>query len=434
MRRRLPATLLTTTVLWATAVSAERYTLDELVTATLAHNPAVQISQEKLHQQQLTRDQVILSRHPASLTWSGDADWSAPNLLQGVTAGGTPTGTSSTAMVLSKTLYRYQGGALDATERKASLQLEKSLLSLRRQRQRLRQQVLHAGYDLLVAIAHQQEDQQALERLREHGRISEIFYQQGRVWKNDLLQSAVKIAQGEKRLIASRNRILRAKATINQLLDRNIDDSLELSGELAIPDELPQEWSPLDHQLQQQQHPELLSARLDQALAAADVEVQQAADSPELTLSGSYRQGYDLAAGESEQEDLVLGLTLNWEIWDSGGRDKALASSRSAHLQSGIRLHEMEQTIRVAARNSWYSLQEARDHVTVLQQALESARENYRVNQIRYQEKMGSASDLLEAEDMLSSTRKDWLTALADLNKAYYSLQYALGVERLPLE
>ena len=67
----------------------------------------------------------------------------------------------------------------------------------------------------------------------------------------------------------------------------------------------------------------------------------------------------------------------------------------------------------------------------VLQQALENAKENYRVNQVRYQEQLGSANDLLSAQDMLSSSRKDWLSALAQLSKARYSLQYELGVNDL---
>ncbi len=38
--------------------------------------------------------------------------------------------------------------------------------------------------------------------------------------------------------------------------------------------------------------------------------------------------------------------------------------------------------------------------------ALDDAKENYRVNLIQYQAQKGTASDLLDAQDLLSNTRK----------------------------
>lgn len=425
-----------TTLLWtviASAANAQSYTLESLVDTTLVRNPAIRIAEEGVVQKQLALEKEVISHNPASVTWSGSASETVPDLLGGTTtASSRPVGAGSTTLTLSKTLYQYKGGSLSASERKAQHNLTKAELALERKRQLLRKQVQHAYFDLLKAKADQQEDQAVLERLHEHARISEIFYEQGTVWKNDVLQSAVKIAQGEKKLIASRNSVKKAEATLNQLMDRRIQDPLEVVGELGYP-RLTWGWEEIEQQLEQRMHPDLQMAILDQEIASVDVAIKKAAQSPELSLTSSYTQDYDFTNGKPSSEDLALSLSLSWDLWDSGSTGKDLATSRSAHVKSGIQLHEKEQAIQLAVRNSWYSLQEAEDQVEVLQQALENAKENYRVNQVRYQEQLGSANDLLSAQDMLSSSRKDWLSALAQFNKARYSMQYELGIDDIDL-
>ena len=430
--RKVVTTLLSLVAISVTTeAQAERYTLDALMDATLTRNPAIRIAEEGVVQKRLALEKEIISQNPASVTWSGSASETVPDLLGGTsTTSSRRVGAGSTTLTLSKTLYQYKGGSLSASERKAQYNLKKSELALERKRQSLRKQVQHAYFDLLKAEASRQEDEAALERLHEHARISEIFYEQGSVWKNDVLQSAVKIAQGEKKLIASKNSVKKAEATLNQLMDRKIQDRMEVVGELNYP-RLTWGWGEVERQLELRSHPDLRTAMLDQQIASADVAIKKAAQSPELSLTSSYTQDYDFTSGGPSSEDLALSLSLSWDLWDSGSTGKDLATSRSAHLKSGIQLHEKEQTILLAVRNSWYSLEEAEDQVEVLQQALENAKENYRVNQVRYQEQLGSANDLLSAQDMLSSSRKDWLSALAQLNKARYSLQYELGVNDL---
>ena len=65
----------------------------------------------------------------------------------------------------------------------------------------------------------------------------------------------------------------------------------------------------------------------------------------------------------------------------------------------------------------------------VLRKSLEHAQENYRVNTVRYQEQLGTANDLLNAQALLTDTRKDWISALASYERAVVSLEYALGVD-----
>jgi outer membrane protein TolC len=290
--------------------------------------------------------------------------------------------------------------------------------------------VQHAYLDLLKAYADQQEDEMSLERLREQSRISTIFYEQGSAWKNEVLQSEVTIAQAEKGLFASQNSIRTTEATLNQLMDRNIDAELKVSGELTKLS-IDVDWSMLEKQMALKEHPDIISAILAKQITARDVIIKKAAGAPDLSLKGSYDRDYNFAKGVAAKDNLALNLSITWQLWDSGKTDKDLAISRSKDAKTRVQIREKEQAIFLAVRSGWYSLQEAENQIEVLGRALESAKENYRVNQVRYQEQLGSSNDLLSAQDLLSTSKKSWLAAIAQYNKALYTLQYELGMDEL---
>ena len=206
----------------APSVMADPLTLNELVNITMQNNPGIKVAEEGVVQKELALDNEMIAQRPATITLSGSSSETVNDLFGG-TGSQNSVGTGTTGLTFSKTLYQYKGGALTAKEQKARETLEKEKLTLLRKKQSLRKQVQHAYLDLLKAYADQQEDEMSLERLREQSRISTIFYEQGSAWKNEVLQSEVTIAQAEKGLFASQNSIRTTEATLNQLMDRNID-------------------------------------------------------------------------------------------------------------------------------------------------------------------------------------------------------------------
>ena len=64
-----------------------------------------------------------------------------------------------------------------------------------------------------------------------------------------------------------------------------------------------------------------------------------------------------------------------------------------------------------------------------LAKALAQSRENYRVNQIRYTERLGTAKDVLDAQGLLTRTQKDYLRGIADYLVALAQLDFVVGRE-----
>jgi len=422
--------------LWLGFVSlplmAEVFTLQSLMQKTMQNNLALHLQREEVAQQTLALQKELISRHPMTLSVNSNASIVFNDLLSGGSAQ-TLTATGNTGFTLSKIFYQFQGGRLNAREKKSGYRVQVAVYALERQKQTVRKQVQHTYFDLLNAVADQQEDKASLKRLHEHARISGIFYEQGSVWKNDVLQSEVKIAQGKKQLISSRHSIRRKMATLNRLMNRPLGADIEVLGELTYRP-VAVEWRQLQQQVEKNTHPDMLSVLLAQQISQTDLRIVQAENSPQVTLLGRVNNAYDLRQGRMSDDDAALTLSLAWPLWDSGLTEKEIALSKSAKIKSDLKVHEKAQDILLAVRNSWYSLQESTGQLTVLKQALASAKENYRVNQVRYQEQLGSANDLLSAQDLLSASKKDWLSALATYNKALCSLQYELGTESLSFD
>ena len=69
----------------------------------------------------------------------------------------------------------------------------------------------------------------------------------------------------------------------------------------------------------------------------------------------------------------------------------------------------------------------ARERINVAATAIRQGEENLRINRERYQERVGTATDVLDAQTLLTQIRTDHYRALFDYQVASARLQRALG-------
>jgi outer membrane protein TolC len=72
---------------------------------------------------------------------------------------------------------------------------------------------------------------------------------------------------------------------------------------------------------------------------------------------------------------------------------------------------------------------ESKKSLAVSEAALKQAQENFRVSQIRYKEQLGSSNDVLDAQDLLTQTKTDRVSALSRYLTAIAELDLAVGVK-----
>jgi len=89
---------------------------------------------------------------------------------------------------------------------------------------------------------------------------------------------------------------------------------------------------------------------------------------------------------------------------------------------------QVEDGISLEVKDAHLRLTEARDKIDVAKLAIEQAEENFRINQERFKEQVATATDVLDAQTLLTQARTNYYNALSDYNIARAKLERAMGV------
>jgi outer membrane protein TolC len=140
-------------------------------------------------------------------------------------------------------------------------------------------------------------------------------------------------------------------------------------------------------------------------------------------LGGDRQSGPD---NFGHSEDYLLGLS--WRIGPGGlfdsGRVKAEKARMAASQLGQTKLKDavISQVVSAAAR-----MQSLYDQVTLAQRNLATANETFRLTRERKQYGVGIALEDIQAQQALTRAHSDYVTAVAEHNKAQYGLNKAVG-------
>lgn len=394
-------------------------TLAQALDLAMRQNLGLAASREDVQSKLSTESAEFREMLPKLSMTSSRTDMVANNA-----SGGSQAESYNTTVKLAQTLY--SGGALVNTWKRAELSTEQSRLTMQRTLQGLAYDVKAAWYEILKNAFLYKEAQSSVERLRLHARNAQAFYKEGKYWRNDVLQANVKLAQGEQKEIETENDLTVAKARLNRILRRSLDEGIQPQGELEFQ---PFQWK-LEEAFQQAlaQRPDLQKGRLDIDKARLDEKITAAEYQPSLSLSAEQAwDAKDDSYRKSDNSTKAL-VTLSWTAFEWGKTVKEVESLRHTSRKSDLTFEESRDKVLLEVKEAFLTAQESAKKMDVLKQALEQAEENFRVNQIRYREQLGNATDVLNALDLLTTTRNSYITALAAYLTALAGMDKAVGV------
>ena len=79
------------------------------------------------------------------------------------------------------------------------------------------------------------------------------------------------------------------------------------------------------------------------------------------------------------------------------------------------------------ARDAYLTIQLAEENIRVTKKAIEQGEENFRINTARYQAQLGTSTELLDSETLLTTARTNHFNALFDFQMAVIRLKWAEG-------
>jgi outer membrane protein len=282
-----------------------------------------------------------------------------------------------------------------------------------------------AYYDLLEAEQLAAVAAMEVERLQSHLKNAQNLYAEGVITKNDLLQAEVRLSDAWQRLIDAKNLRAINASRINNALMRPLTAEVEAVDvdrlDLArLEIDFEKAW-----EISLRERPEIRIA--EETLKVLDLEEQakKAEFYPEFFVRGSYdytENRYQVYEGNWV---VMFGIDVNLF---SGGITKA-EMARFIHQRSKLReeKEKLVDDIKLEVQRNLLNMATARQKITVVKDALQQAGENLRINRTRYQEGVGTATEVLDAVTLLTVAETNYYRALYDLGRAEAAAMYSQG-------
>ncbi|MBW1612805.1 MAG: TolC family protein [Deltaproteobacteria bacterium] len=341
-----------------------------------------------------------------------------------------PLDTNTYQFNITVTQPLFTGWRLTILREIASLGVDTAKIQKEAAIQDLVLNVKEAYFGILKAEKLENVAKQAVEQLKANLVVSQAFYDEGIIAKNDLLQTEVQMAQARQNLIKAKNGVEITKSLFNKLLRRGLNQRVKIKDIL--------DYYPISLLLDQciekagQNRPEIKEVSLNVMSAEKAIDLAKSSYYPSVTLVGNYQREADdilLGSGPGEDPDnWTITLKGEWTFWEWRKKRHDVAAARAKLAKANYILNEIKDNIQLEVKEAYLSLREAEKNIQVAKKAVVQAEENFRMNEERYKQQVATSTDVLDALTLLTQARTNYFNALSEHNIAWARLERAMGI------
>ncbi|HEY6011263.1 MAG TPA: TolC family protein [Nitrospirota bacterium] len=280
-----------------------------------------------------------------------------------------------------------------------------------------------AYYDLLESEKMLTVAGEEVQRYEAHKQDADARYGAGVVTKNEVLQADVTLADALQRYLSADNlRSIRASRINSQLL-RPLSEPIQTEETTTTF----VSGITLDAATTAAEADSPEMKILDASIKAKEESISavQAEYLPTFYLSGGYQYQENEHMVHEDNWSLIAGVTVNLL---SGGSTRARASmGRSELLSLRFTRDKIADAVRLDVKSAYLDVESSSQKRDVARAAVAQAEENLRLQSLRYQEGVGTATEVLDAVSLLSTAESNLWKALYGWERAGASLLYAMG-------
>ncbi|MFI5331138.1 MAG: TolC family protein [Desulfobaccales bacterium] len=258
--------------------------------------------------------------------------------------------------------------------------------------------------------------------LKAHLKIARDQYEFGVVTYNDVLQAEVSLADAEQRLIVAQTDTIDIRSALNKVL------ALPVSAVTVLKDEKleTRPWG-LEEATEAAE-----KQRSD--LKASTQRIGQQEKVVTQTKAQFFPRIYTQAGMNYQQNQFMLHDTqwfgifgMQWTLF-SGLDTKAQVSQARLKVQQLQEQHkDLNDQVRLDVQNAYLKVKQTADQIRTTEKAVGQAGENLRLNEERYKESVGTATEVIDADTLLTRTRVNYWAAVYDHQMAKAELLWAMG-------
>jgi len=270
----------------------------------------------------------------------------------------------------------------------------------------------------LVTVARQE-----VVLLQDQLRDATNLYEFGVTTYNDVLQAEVALADAKQRLITAKNDVTNAKSALNKLMGLPIPTLISLAEEKDLAS------SPLELEqaselaVKQRSDLKASASRIEQG--GKGVTQAQAQHLPRFYAQTGHFWQENRYWVNNSQWFAILGF--QWSLFTGLDTRAQVRQAREKMEQLRVKRQDLSDQVRLDVQTAYLGVKETAERIRVTEKAVTQGEENLRLNQERYREKVGTATEVLDALTLLTRTRVNFYNARYDHQLSKAQLLWAVG-------
>ncbi len=267
----------------------------------------------------------------------------------------------------------------------------------------------------------------AVRRAEQFHKTIESKYELGSASLSEVLKAKVELGTAQLELLRRQNDVRTGQAGLNTILNRPVDDPVEVAAVTAEGPQTPTYEEALE--TARSESPDLGSARANLGSAKDGLGIARATLFPRLGWSASRsfaaQEAGDLYQSSSGSWNTGVGISYN--IFNSFHQKTAISNARVSLKYARETEQQTGNAVELAIKQSYLGVDLARESRNVAEQTEASAQEDYNLAQEKYNLGAATILDLLNAQESLTRAQTDRVNALYDHYIAVARLSNAMG-------
>ncbi|MFV5404203.1 MULTISPECIES: TolC family protein [unclassified Acinetobacter] len=312
----------------------------------------------------------------------------------------------------------YTGGLTANTKEVANIQANRSALNNKEQQDIQRFELIQSYFNVQLQKQLHAAAVFNLNAMQQHYQNALKMQQQGFISKGQRMQFEVARNDAERAQQNTQANLNASLFQLNNLLQQS--NLTELTTPLFVNKTESQD---LNHLLKtfSQNSPLIQKMQLDTQLAQTNVKIQEAAKKPSVFAFGEYSL--------DRKENWIVGVAARYNLFSGIDKNKNIQAAELKRYAAELLTARTQQEIENLIYKSYSEAVSAQQSDTLLAQNMKAAQENLRIQQLSFKEDMGTATQVIDAQNILSGLKAEtalnaykYVMSLATLLQSYGSI------------
>lgn len=330
---------------------------------------------------------------------------------------------------LSVTIPLYTGGKVEGNIDVAKLGKTNAQEDILRVEQATKYSAIQGYYGLLAYQELQGVYHEAVDNLQGHLDNVQAQYNVGTKARVDVLSSDVSLANAKTTAITADNNVAVAESNLNNILGLPLETKLNLADH-----QLP--FDTYNISLQEatdyamKYRPEVLQAAIAVQQAERNIDIANAGNRPTVAITGGNNWADNTFPGiDANKRSWNIGAGVTYNFYDGGATKAKVNQAKQDLLVARETEQKTREAVQLEVKQAYLNIRSAAQKVEETQTVVDQARENYRIQNIRYQAGVGINLDVLDAQLSLNEAQVNHIQALYDYNVGIAKLEQVMGVD-----